>query len=564
MVEGTERKPISLGLPNRVPNFVGRTDICEDIARLMTAEGDKNTRLITIVAPPGFGKTTVAINMGYMLFGKEKDVLYVSLRTVSSITLAAKNMLETLGIPVSKNPVLQLKQHLMSLQRETVLILDNAEDLQTGDELNFNQFLHGIGQSARNLVTLVTSRKTVSKLDFPFLTCNFPLSPLSEEQSFLFLKYHTAGISDQRARQFARHKVCGGVPLLLKLTASFLMSKSIDPIELHRKLQNCPHNFLKGNNPRVQDLFCLLKVFYNHLQPEVRKALASLAAFPTVFTKKEAKDVLFHSEDYLDFQMLLNDLQSHSLVQQDEVNNHVQYSLHPLVQAFCIASREDTCKGYNMAIRLFSQYYLSLLQQLNDDFITTDCKIAIDKYEINKTNICHALAATTEDDILKHYGLFISTETVNFLAKVMNMEEFMSSYEKCLNVANALPDKALYSECLVSIGFKQLCYYGYKDAYHTDAKKNLEQAHDLQNKLGIHNTECHGHCKCKLGLCTFISGDRKKGISLIAQGIAVRKKLLRSDNSGKMERMLVAGGFCDLGSKYSIYIDSDVNQIFLS
>ena len=48
---------------------------------------------------------------------------------------------------------------------------------------------------------------------------------------------------------------------------------------------------------------------------------------------------------------------------------------------------------------------------------------------------------------------------------------------------------------------------------------------------------CRKHCE----------GSR---ISLIAQGIGMRKRLVRSEGSGKMERMLLAGGFCDLAGKY--------------
>ena len=350
--------------------------------------------------------------------------------------------------------------------------------------------------------------------------------------------------------------MCGGVPLVLKLTASFLESKTIDPIDLHRKLRNCPHSFLKQKDPKILDFFSLLKVFYNNLRPEAKKGLSWLAAFPSVFTIMEARNVLFCKDDYLDFQILLNSLVSHSVVQKEEVDNHLQYSLHPLVQAFCIACREDECKGYNMAIRRFSIHYLALLQQLNDGFIATHCKVAIHNYQMSKANIAHALSASTEDDVLKCHVINVSTETVHFLATVMNQHEFMSTYEKLLKVAEKLPDKTLYSECLVSIGFKQLCYYSYSDVTIATfmPKLNLQRAHDLQIDLRIYDTECQGLCKCKLGLCTFLAGDRKKGISLIAQGIGVRRKLVRSNHSGKMERVLLADGFCDLASKYLFFL----------
>ena len=508
------------------------------------------TTLVSLISPPGFGKTAVAITVGHEMLEKGKDVLYVSLRRVDSVEGAAKRLLEVIGIPVDKDPVAQVKSFVSSLKKETMLVLDNAEDLQNADKPACNQFLEVVGEHGKNLVILITSRNPLSVFDFPFKKHRIPLKPLDDEASFFFLKHYAPNISDQLARHFAKPKACGGVPLFLKLTASFLESKTIDPVNLHRWLRNCPHSFLNAEDTNIQDFFSLFKVFYSNLRPEVKKGLSWLAAFPSVFSKMEAKNVLFCKDDYLDFEILLNSLVSHSLIQKEEVNYHLQYSLHPLVQAFCIACREDECKGYNMAIKLFSCHYLSLLQQLNDDFITTNCKVAIDKYQMNKANIAHALSASTEDEILKCYGINVSTEAVNFLAKVMNQDEFMSTYDKFLEVAETLPDKTLYSECLVSIGFKQLCYYSYKDAYRTNAKLNLQKAHDLQIDLGIYDTECLGHCKSMLGLCTFLAGDRKGGMSLIAQGIGVRRKLLRSKHSGKWERILLAGGLFDLGSKY--------------
>ena len=435
-----------------MPKFVGRTDICEEITQLLATEGDYTTCLITIVAPPGFGKTAVATNVGYSMLREGKDVLYFSLRNVQRLQLAAEHMLmKFFGIYSEENPVLQLTSLLSSLQRQTVLILDNTEDLQIAEGSNFEDFLEGIGQHALNVVTLITSRNAVSKLDiFPFGTKHIPLKPLTGEDSSAYLKKHVLDISDHWARAFA--KACHGVPLLLTITGSFLEKKTIDPIDLHMQLQNCPHSFLKAKNAKIQGLYSLLRVFYNNLGPDMKEYLAYLASFPTSFTQEDAKDILFPND--FNFQLVLEDLEQHSLVQQDGDQNNRYYSLHPLVQAFCKSSRKDTCRAYNTAIRRFSNHYLSLLQRLNDDFTSTDCKTVIDKYRDIKTNISHAILASTEDDDLKRYGLRVSTEAVNFLAKVMKLDEFMSLYSQCLRVAEGMADKTLYSECLVSIGFK--------------------------------------------------------------------------------------------------------------
>ena len=492
----------------------------------------------------------MAIAVGHMIKGQGKDIVYISLRTVTSVEVAAKKMLEVVGIPLARAPILQVQQYLTSLLKQTVLILDNAEDLQKEDGASFNNFLDAISKEATNVLILVTSRILLSKLDYHITPVDYPLKPLTEEQSVLFL--NNEGIPDQQATLFSWHKVCGGVPLLLKITASFLKSETIDPVELHRSLHECKDEFLRGKNPEIQELHRRLEVFYNYLPSDVRKAFSYLAAFPTVFKKAEAREVLFKEMKPLEFDFSLSALESHSLVEREEVDGCLQYSLHPLVQAFCVATRGSLCGNeYNMAINLFSQHYLKLLEQLNDGFISTDCKPAIDEYQLNKTNICHALTAS-KDGYLKHFGLHISTKTVGFLAKCMNINEFMSVYGKLLSGVKSLSDKTLYSECQLSIGFKQLCFHGYKDAHHTNAITNLQEAHELQKSLGIYD-ECRGHCECKLGLCTFVAGDKKKGISLIAQGIGRRKTLAQSKDAGKNEQMLVGGGFSDLASKYNWY-----------
>ncbi|XP_068740412.1 uncharacterized protein [Montipora capricornis] len=535
-----QQKATCLGLCEENPKIIGRGEDCEKITQTLTL----GARILLIVGPPGFGKTAVAIAVGHMMKGQGKDIVYISLRTVTSVEAAAKKMLEVVGIPLARAPILQVQQYLTSLLKHTVLILDNAEDLQKEDGALFDTFLDAISKEATNVLTLVTSRILLSKLDYHITPVEYPLKPLTEEQSVVFLQ--NEGIPDQWATLFSRHKVCGGVPLLLKITASFLLkSKTIDPVELHRSLHECKDEFLRGKNPEIQELHRRLEVFYNYLPSDVRKALSYLATFPTVFKKGEAKEVLFKEMKPLDFDFILSALESHSLVEPEEVDGCLQYSLHPLVQAFCVTTRGSLCGNeYNMAINLFSQHHLRLLEQLNDDFISTDCKPAIDKYQLNKTNICHALNAS-KDGHLKHFGLHISTKTVNFLAKCMNINEFTSIYGNLLNVVKTLPDKRLYSECQFSIGFKQLCFHGYKEAHRTNAITNLQEAHELQKSLGI-NDECRGQCECKLGLCTFVAGDKKKGISLIARGIGRRKTLAQSRDAGKKEQMLVGAGYSDL------------------
>ena len=541
--DADDRNPRSFGLFSQVPNFVGRTALCREIKGLLTNRG--GPKLATLVSPPGFGKTAVAKTVGHMIKADcRNDVLFFSLKNKSTLTTVAKEMLEAVELPEGEEPIKQVITHFTFLGKDTVLIMDSTEDLQWGDNAQFEEFLEHIGH-AQCVSTMTTSRLPISKLElFPFLTKHISLEPLNRMYSAYFLRDHVPGISEHWESCFA--KVCGGVPRVLQITASVLNKGTVEPLELHKKLQKCLHGFLGLRHPLIiQYLYCPLKVSFNQLPPALRSTLQSLAVFPTTFTAKECL-TLFPTHDALDIQLLMGQLVQHSLLQKDQHTGW--YSIHPLVKAFCKFSRDEPCASFNTALRLFTQHYLTMLLEVSGDFISTDCKLAINKYNNNKTNIHHALLSSTEDMNLMYFGLRVSTETVNFLAKVLNLDEYMSVYSCLQKVASVLTDKTCYSECLVSIGFKRLCYDGFQFAY--EAKEILCKAFELQTHLSISDTECHGHCMSKLGLLLVASGDDKKGTSLIARAIAVRKQRVRSVNSGKNERMLLAGSFCDLGSKF--------------
>ena len=206
-------------------------DICEEITGLLTTDEDDITCLVTVVAPPGFGKTALAKTVGNMILSQgKKDVIYMCLRSVSSLACAAEYLLkEAVGSHADqKDAVSQLKRYLTSLRNPTVLILDNTEDLQAEDESNFYKLLENIGVHAKNLVTFITSRTPISTLDlWSFATKHYPLRPLANEDSLLFLKNCVPDISRQSAKEFAT--ACRGIPLLLNITASFLKKKAVNP-----------------------------------------------------------------------------------------------------------------------------------------------------------------------------------------------------------------------------------------------------------------------------------------------------------------------------------------------
>ena len=86
--------------------FIGRRYICDQIVSTIVK---RVIWLIVLVAPPGFGKSTVGTTVGHMMLERGYSILYFSLRKVVSVASLASNILEGLGMPSSPGEDLRKK-----------------------------------------------------------------------------------------------------------------------------------------------------------------------------------------------------------------------------------------------------------------------------------------------------------------------------------------------------------------------------------------------------------------------------------------------------------------------
>ena len=293
------------------------------------------------MAPPGFGKSTVGTTVGHMMLERGYSILYFSLRKVVSVASLASNILEGLGMPSSPGEDLRKKvmKCLREIKMNTVLMLDNAEDLQVGDkEMEFTTFVRDIGESVPNVCILITTRKAVRGLNMGnFLYESIPLKPLNVEESAELLQLLVPHISMVHARSLG--SFCGGVPLFLNIAGS-LLKNGANPEPLISELKNMPEKVLNGSHPDIKDYHDCLRIFIRRQSAELRSALTRLAVFPTTFTQTDVRFVFpDNTISEWEFQSLLARLITHSLVEVDCETG--LYSLHPLVQAFCKGSKDD-------------------------------------------------------------------------------------------------------------------------------------------------------------------------------------------------------------------------------
>lgn len=129
-------------LPPEVMEFYGRSQEIEQIIQPIVTRA---AGIVVITGGPGFGKTTVAIKVGYKLRDRSEDVvLFCSLRSEATVKDVATSMILTCSknhFQPPENPQHWLRNWSKQQQR-IAFILDNAEDvLESGDQADFVRLL---------------------------------------------------------------------------------------------------------------------------------------------------------------------------------------------------------------------------------------------------------------------------------------------------------------------------------------------------------------------------------------------------------------------------------------
>ena len=121
-------------IPDKIPHFVGRQEECEAVLNHLTK---RDTRLVDVWGSPGFGKTSVAINVAHQLKETKIPVYFTSLRGMKNKDELVSKLLSIFADAKQAfhvSPSHWLIQCLQQLENPFVLILDNADDLlESGD-----------------------------------------------------------------------------------------------------------------------------------------------------------------------------------------------------------------------------------------------------------------------------------------------------------------------------------------------------------------------------------------------------------------------------------------------
>ncbi|XP_022802850.1 uncharacterized protein LOC111340292 isoform X2 [Stylophora pistillata] len=556
-------------LPERI-HLVGRSDICDEIISALSSN-----EAVEIVGPPGYGKTSVVIEVAHRMIGKEKTIAYVKSRGSSCVEDLEGKIIEALGFHPGENTMTEVFRRISSLNKKRLLlIIENIDNLlhledQVGNDKSeelkstnystkvcgrymkndFLMFFKDLGQRP-NVQLLLTSRESYDfSVYFPVKLID--LEPLNDKDSASMFAMCDDSLEEGLIEDLVG--VCGGIPLLICVVIAIL--KRENPQEAARRLSTSSPSSLAreldadflANEDRIHKC---LQICFDRLSQGNQKILVMSSTFPCTFTPEQIQAV-FKSSVESDLQTCLNSLKQTDFVRFDRTR--CVFSLHPFIKDFCSLK-----PGHTEAKSTFIRHYSDLAVTLCKTFLSKDWKLAIDCYRFEKDNFREAMAWCIDDHPELHQSVREQcTKAFNkaavFLAKVMSKQEFQSLFCKLVYLCRF--DMHLHSACLTNIGMQIVlsctCTPHICPRALSKAKEHLTEANDIHSTLTNAKDTTRAQCLSKLGFCYVHEGRVQEGFDYIATALKLRTEEAKEFKKSKDEVML-ADCFNDLAASQMV------------
>src|SRR6266498_1200282 len=354
-------------LPLSLTPLLGREKEIEIITKLLTRF---DVRLVTLVGPPGVGKTRLAIHVANEIAGMfAHGAVFIDLAPLKDPQEMLAALANVLGMQETSGT--SLMTHLISnlRQKNVLLVIDNFEHLLSAAP----QLLQLLGNSAQ-VKALITSREALrisGEREFSVLPLPLPQKegedPLGSSQ---LMDYAAIQLFAQRAQAVdlefqltldnlnAIAEICrrlDGLPLAIELAAA--RSKVLTPqamlAQFDRRLDWVAHGTRDSSNATRQTLRGAIEWSYNILSEAERALMRRLSVFSDGWTPQSAEAVCGSDEtesnpilkraEVLD---LLIQLADKSLVitekRENETRFHFLETIHDFTREKLKSSGEET------------------------------------------------------------------------------------------------------------------------------------------------------------------------------------------------------------------------------
>ncbi|XP_065176996.1 uncharacterized protein LOC135806696 [Sycon ciliatum] len=433
-------------LPDKDRHFTGRNDIVTEISHniLTTKSKSSSTRVQSLVAPAGFGKTSVAIAVGHVCRNAGCRVEFFDLRGVAGVDAVQamiQNRLE--ANPASSETTGKTTKSTDGRdddggKHHVLCILDNAEDaMQAGadKDIQLQDVVEQLLRLQPHVHVLLTSRVYFDLHAAQFKLQQHRLDGLTKVCAVGLLQdlCVEGSLSIKDAQRLVDH--CGNVPLAVRITAGLLQGGRLTPtrlLSLFKKIGLDVFNddCLKPNHRILQ----LLKVAYNTLRQDDKESFHALSQLHSSFSSKCACVMVDFLGDDVDVVHLLRFDPLIKICFLDYNSCLDRYSLQPFIAEFGrYQCPEDKQHMYQQRM---CKHFLGFVKEVDDCRGCGADKAVFWSYQLlqESVNIQMALSAVdvlSGDDLLPFSGLTKSSGILLALfGRAMFVGEFVDRIQR--------------------------------------------------------------------------------------------------------------------------------------
>lgn len=353
---------------------------------------NSDTRIISIVGSPGFGKSTLAIHVGHHMVDEGVVVHYVNMLEVPHMTVLAEKVLDCAEISVQKVSFERLLKWGRGLYCDTLLILDNCDNIFHHSKEEFQNRVEELVTSSQHVKVLMTSREVVIHLEQFRLYRVHELTTTAAGELMGQVTNDLAFLQKERIANLT-----GNVPLALHIVASLLnLPDPPSPATIISELGDELIPTLSPQElPKSKQVNSSITLSYRYLSQKMQKVGRYLANFPGSFDLEAAYRVLWFINQNVTPKYVKNSVEilvRQSLLEHSQRFN--RYQFHRLIREYFIAIQESIGENGAKETRRFAVsfewYYVRKLDELTHHFSTSHVK-ALANLDIERHNIQYLL-----------------------------------------------------------------------------------------------------------------------------------------------------------------------------
>jgi predicted ATPase/DNA-binding XRE family transcriptional regulator len=467
-------------LPGRSTPLIGRE---QEIAEIRDRLLREDVRLLTLLGPPGVGKSRLSLEVAAYFAGHFEDgVFFVPLTEVVDPDLVAHHLAHIVGAEEMAGETIEESLVLSLHDRHVLLVLDNFEHI-----VEAAPFVAELIMDCPRLKVLTTSREPL-RLRSEWLFDVDGLSYPQDDELTGLEQYGAVRLFSQRASQMNRRwsldsddvggvvRICRlveGLPLALELAAAATRERT--SAEIARDLEHGLQALVAGTRdlpPRHQSMWAAIDHSWQLLAQSEQEVFRRLAIFRGGFDEQAAIDICGAAP------AVLNALLAKSLLRLDsEPDETRRLAFHALVRQFATEKLEASGEVMTLQKRHL-HYFLGQAEVAEPRLMTSEQSAVLRQLEHDQDNLIAALRWATRNCHVEE-ALRLAASLKRFWYLRGDWSEGRTSLERALALGNAVQPSLARGRALLAAGELAL----YQSDYAT-ALTRLRESEQLFQHLG--------------------------------------------------------------------------------